>query len=116
VKTEKYLANLARKRERYRSDPEFRERKKARSQRDYYLRTYNLTLEEKDEMLVAQDGKCALCETDDPGKSGWQVDHCHTSGKRRALLCTPCNVFLGRVEKNPRLLSAMLDYIEDHNG
>lgn len=61
-------------------------------------RRYGCTLEQYNAMLVAQEGKCALCSTlHNPAEKKGRlfVDHCHTNGKVRALLCSACNSMLG---------------------
>lgn len=72
--------------------------------RKYYLKKqYGLTLDEYTEMLEAQDGKCAICGSNDPlTKYGvWSVDHNHFTGKVCGLLCARCNSCLPAVEDNP---------------
>jgi hypothetical protein len=44
-------------------------------------------------MLEQQGNKCALCDVFPTA-----VDHCHTTGKVRGLLCHCCNMVLARVE------------------
>lgn len=56
---------------------------------------YGVSVEQWDQMLIAQCGLCALC--DEPMKSP-HVDHSHTTGAVRGLLCLGCNTALGRVE------------------
>jgi hypothetical protein len=63
-------------------------------------RKYGLTVEQFDRMAEAQGGRCKLC-----GKipkiskiRGLHVDHSHTTGEVRALLCVSCNTVLGRIE------------------
>jgi Recombination endonuclease VII len=57
---------------------------------------YGLTIEQWDHMLIAQAGRCALCN--DPLLSP-HVDHSHDTGEVRGLLCLHCNTMLGRVER-----------------
>lgn len=58
---------------------------------------YNLTLEEVDQMLIAQNHKCILC-----GRSLIEtrrcIDHDHETGKVRGILCNRCNVGLAYIE------------------
>ena len=47
-------------------------------------------------MLVQQDNRCAICDRK-PYKRRLAVDHCHSTGKIRGLLCNECNTLLGRL-------------------
>lgn len=62
------------------------------------LRKYGLTPADYDEMVETQNGRCMICNTDQPGtESGyWPVDHDHATGRVRALLCSACNAGLGQ--------------------
>jgi hypothetical protein len=81
------------------------------------LKRYGLTPDEKAAMLLAQGNSCAVCKSPNPGTTrGWQVDHCHATGKTRAILCLPCNVALGKAKDSPETLRALADYVEKHRG
>lgn len=70
--------------------------------RDWRLRAlYGIDEAEYQRMVVAQDGRCALCDSDDPGGSArrFAVDHDHKDGHVRGLLCFRCNTELGIYEK-----------------
>jgi hypothetical protein len=72
------------------------------------LRTYGITLQDRDDLLRKQNNKCAICRktfTKTP-----HVDHDHQTGKVRGLLCMPCNLALHPFE-NPVLLSAITKYL-----
>lgn len=66
---------------------------------------YGISLEEYDQMLSDQNGVCAICLLPEIIKStqgrtkSLAVDHCHTTGKVRGLLCINCNTSLGHYEK-----------------
>jgi hypothetical protein len=62
-------------------------------------RSFGLTIEEYDAMHDAQGGVCAICGRPQKNKR-LAVDHNHTTGKIRGLLCTTCNRALGYLE-NP---------------
>jgi hypothetical protein len=86
-------------------------------QRKYQLRDkYGITDEDYNNMFISQDGKCAICGTSDQtGK--WQrfgVDHCHKTGKVRALLCNECNRGMGLLKDNAELLRKAADYLDSH--
>lgn len=74
---------------------------------------YGITSEQRDQMLVAQGGVCAVCGGDNSeSKRNWHVDHCHTSGKVRGILCHLCNVGLGHFRDKPELLKTAAAYLE----
>ncbi len=57
---------------------------------------YGLTEGAYNEMFEKQDGKCAICEsTPDSALGKFSIDHCHSTGKIRGLLCSHCNKGLG---------------------
>lgn len=54
---------------------------------------YGVSVEQFDELFVAQEGACALCRrpfTTDSVRPP-MIDHCHRSGRVRGLLCNRCN-------------------------
>ncbi len=62
-------------------------------------RKYNLTVEGYEQMLQHQNGVCKICKGLDPSGRRLAVDHCHTTGEIRGLLCPSCNTALGRIEQ-----------------
>ncbi len=77
-----------------------------------HLKTkYGLTLEEYDSMVIAQEGRCAICNKEEPNGRNLHVDHNHKTGRIRKLLCKRCNAALGLVDESPQILSAMKDYL-----
>lgn len=59
------------------------------------LRKYNLTLDQYDQMLLAQGGVCAICAEPPVKKRTLDVDHNHETGENRGLLCGSCNRGIG---------------------
>ena len=87
--------------------------------RDYELRAnYGMTLQQYDTMLEEQGGVCAVCRQ--PESSVNQrgqvkplaVDHCHSTGRIRGLLCSGCNVSIGHAKDNPETLRNLANYLE----
>ena len=78
-----------------------------------YSNKYNITLEDYDQMLASQDGKCAICTTNDAGGPGkrFVVDHNHNTGEVRGLLCNNCNRGIGYLKDSPNILSQALTYL-----
>lgn len=72
-------------------------------------RLYNISIAQYDAMLEAQDGKCAACHKLPVEGKILGVDHCHRTGKVRALLCDPCNNHLGVYENHRQKFE---DYLE----
>lgn len=94
--------------------------------RDSQLRlNYGITLAQYDAMLEAQGGVCDICK--EPAKlqlmgrgkiprSQLRVDHCHNSGKVRALLCNSCNSALAYMREDTKLALKMIAYLEKHSA
>ena len=65
---------------------------------------------------TAQAGGCAICgvEMSPTGltRTSAAADHCHLTGKRRAILCRLCNSALGHFRDDPKLLRTAADYLE----
>ena len=79
-------------------------------------RMFGMTLEEYDEKLVNQYGGCKICGLTCVSGKRLAVDHDHKTGKIRDLLCTNCNVGLGKFQDNPELLIKAADYLREHSG
>ena len=79
-------------------------------------RAYGITFDEYEELLSKQDKKCAICGIDNNGKyrnkpRAFAVDHCHTTGKIRGLLCSDCNTGIGLFKDNTNLLQFAIKYL-----
>lgn len=72
---------------------------------------YGLTPEQVEGMREKQGGRCAICERK---TARLFVDHCHTMGHVRALLCQTCNTFLGWYEKKADTILRFQRYVEVH--
>jgi hypothetical protein len=68
-------------------------------------------------MLVSQEHKCKGCKRDfsEVAKGRLHVDHCHTSGKVRGLLCHNCNLALGLLKDKIEVLANLIVYLEESN-
>ena len=90
---------------------------------DQTLRTrYGITLLEYNEMLKNQQGLCAICgKPENMLRNGkllkLAVDHIHNKyGKSsvRALLCSACNMGIGKFCENAAQLRAAADYLDKY--
>ncbi len=87
-------------------------------QREYSLKSkYGITIQNYDDLLKSQGGSCAICESTDAGSYGlnvigsFAVDHCHSSGVIRGLLCNRCNRAIGLLKDDPYTLFKAVDYL-----
>lgn len=79
------------------------------------MRMYGITVEQYDEMYDAQRGACAICERHSTAfTQRLAVDHCHSSGVIRGLLCAPCNTALGGFRDNAASLTRAVAYVTTH--
>jgi hypothetical protein len=70
---------------------------------------YGITIDQYKAMEARQGGRCAICN--EVPETRLYVDHDHTTGEVRGLLCTRCNVGLGMFRDNPEYLDAATQYI-----
>ena len=113
-----------RRRERYAKDPEYAERIRKsmrgidpRVRRNQRLKAnYGISQEDYEKMLRQQNFVCDICGTKHQEKRGKRlhVDHCHTHGHVRALLCSACNTALGKMKDDTERLKSAIRYLEKH--
>lgn len=84
-------------------------------------RKYNLSLEEYEALLITQNYSCKICKSTKANRE-WKtkdqridlfVDHCHTTGKIRGLLCNKCNVGLAMFGDNMDTLTTAISYLQE---
>ena len=83
-------------------------RKTAYGQR---FKKFGLTPYEYAVMRDNQDGLCAGCRKSAPY---YHVDHDHSTGVVRGLLCQPCNMALGLLKDSKVTLSRLINYLPNH--
>jgi hypothetical protein len=72
---------------------------------------YGMTPESWAEMFAAQGFRCAICDVDANGAKRFHVDHCHETGLVRGILCTKCNVGIGGLKDDPRIVLRAYQYL-----
>lgn len=99
---------------------ERKENHKPLQKKNYDLvRTYNITINDFKVMFDKQEGKCKICSnlirfmSEDKTKAAC-VDHCHTTGKVRGLLCHSCNRGLGLFQDSKSNLEKALQYLNEN--
>jgi hypothetical protein len=83
--------------------------------RDYAYRSkYGMRFSEAQALLDSQDGKCLICKDAIKlgGTGGPGVDHDHTTGAVRGVLCKSCNLGLGCFRDNEALLLSAIAYLK----
>ena len=78
---------------------------------------YNINIDQFELMKQEQNNSCAICNKhEDSLIRPLCVDHSHSSGKVRSLLCAHCNSALGLNEENKEIARNLLKYLELHSG
>lgn len=77
-------------------------------------RVLGVTQEQYLQMLKAQKSRCGICQSRLYTKryKRFCVDHCHTTGRIRGLLCHPCNMALGGFRDNPEYLQRAIEWVK----
>jgi len=85
--------------------------------RKYNLPTkYNITIDKYDSLLQEQLSKCAICnchlvDSSDKYNERPVVDHNHSTGKVRQLLCHKCNLALGNMNDSSEYAYKLYQYL-----
>lgn len=89
---------------------------KDKERNGHYVRKYKITLNDYNQMCINQNNSCGICTKSEQelGKK-LAVDHCHTTGKVRGLLCSKCNAALGFMYEHIQSIKNMILYLEKHN-
>jgi hypothetical protein len=94
-------------------------RSNERRRKEWLKGLYKMTPEQYNNMLIAQNYICAVCQQPCKTERGLAVDHDHSCcpgnkscGKCiRGLLCINCNRGLGMFQDDPVLLNRAIDYL-----
>lgn len=98
----------------YRDNEEY-----ARYHHIYHL--FNLTMERYKAILNSQDGKCAICRSENNNGRRWHIDHdrkccpgkSSCGGCIRGLLCQGCNTGIGNLREKEEIFLAAIKYVQD---
>jgi hypothetical protein len=100
---------------RWRKDWRQKNPEEARSQdfKNDFKKNYGITPEDYWRLFEAQGGRCACCGVcSEDHRRGLHVDHDHTSGQVRGLLCTKCNPGLGYFDDSVEKLEMAITYLK----
>lgn len=98
-----------------------RERFREVARRKQLKHKYGMSMDEYDALLKRQKGRCGICGTENPcGRkkvrkhlTNFAVDHCHSTGKIRGLLCSSCNRGLGLLGDNWAIIANLRRYLNN---
>lgn len=90
-----------------------REEELRRKRERRHVSAYGITVADRERMLEEQGNVCAICGGPPTGNR-WDtfvIDHDHISGKVRGLLCSNCNVAIGLLNDDPKLIERAMEYL-----
>lgn len=76
---------------------------------------YGISESRYNEMLGAQGYACAVCLKPHSTEKVLCIDHDHSSGRVRGLLCSHCNTAIGYFRDSPMFCRAAAVYLENHH-
>jgi len=79
---------------------------------------YGITLDQKQQILLDQGSKCAICSVLEPGGqyNEWCLDHDHNTKIVRAVICQACNLTLGNANESIDRLISCAKYLLKHTS
>lgn len=88
------------------------------------ISNYGINNGQRKKMLEEQNSRCAICfkeisfkgqtQKGDDNTDGAVLDHCHSIGTIRGILCHPCNRALGLFKDSPDILNSAIKYLQTH--
>jgi hypothetical protein len=73
---------------------------------------HGITAQQLFELHQKQKDCCAICHKPEVIKSVLSLDHSHSTGQVRGLLCTHCNLLLGQANDDIMVLKGAITYLE----
>jgi hypothetical protein len=89
-----------------------KERTAKRQKRSELMKTFGINADQYEAMLHEQNHVCAICSKKDICNRDLAVDHCHITKRVRGLLCTNCNMALGKFQDDLQNLQKAIQYME----
>lgn len=89
-----------------------KKRRKAASHEKRVQETYGLLPGEYDRLYRLQSGVCAICKRATGATRKLSVDHDHSTGTVRGLLCRPCNDMLGHARDSDMFFYRAAGYLQ----
>lgn len=95
---------------------EWYENNKERVRENQMMKKYGVTVEQFNEMVSHQNNQCEICSKVMDGPREPAIDHCHSTGEVRGLLCINCNVAIGHMNDDTERLMNAIKYLEKYSG
>lgn len=96
-------------------DKEKRSERKDKVKDAAFRKKYGMSLADRDSMVEDQGNVCLICQEILDLQFNTHIDHCHTSGRVRGVLCSKCNQGIGLFRDNPEFMRRAANYVEDHS-
>ena len=87
-------------------------RSKRYSKSIYRYSKYGITKEDFNKMMLDQTGKCTICRIKLDAEI--HIDHDHSTGNVRSILCGKCNKGLGQFNDDVKILKNAINYLNKH--
>jgi len=68
-------------------------------------------VDEAEKLYQSHSGHCDICGNTCTSGKRLALDHCHTTGKIRGMLCGNCNTGLGKFKDSPEMLFKAIEYL-----
>ena len=82
----------------------------------WMFRTYGINIDDWNEMFNQQNGCCEICGKHQSEQNRrLDIDHNHTTGKVRSLLCTNCNTAVGLLQESVDNAAKLAEYLRKHD-
>jgi hypothetical protein len=90
--------------------------RKCYKEQGHYFHKYGVTNQDYEDALKRQNNSCAICSK--PFIKGIKkcIDHCHSTGDFRGILCLNCNMLLGFCKDNTTILYSSINYLDKFNN
>lgn len=86
---------------------------KRKDRKSMLRRFWNMSQEEYDLLLAKQNGTCAICpKTESNPNKSLCIDHCHTTGRIRGLLCDNHNRAMGLFKDSIEDMEKAIEYLK----
>jgi hypothetical protein len=78
-------------------------------------KNYGISFDDYLNLIKSQNGNCQICKSVLIAGKNTHLDHCHTTGKIRGVLCGKCNTGIGQFNDSLELLKSALKYLKKYS-